>query len=511
MTTLTSNVSSPAPVTATSYSSVLGLAGPTGSPGPSGSNAFTATTASFVQPAVGGTVSVPVIDAMWVSVGQAVFVATGGNYSVSSVPNSSHMILTNLGESENALPGAVITAESTVSPSGFSGLSSSGTPGATGATGATGPAGPPGPTGPTGPAGSSGLPDGTYGDSAHVAQVTVSGGNIAAVESVAIVFPGSIPTGTGPFGSRPPPGQAGALYYCTDLPFVYLDNGTAWQVVFQGELIGVPPVLSDYTVCGTDIATRSEGDVIFLTSSPSDTAFTTNQESVLLKAASLPASTPWIVEFAGTISPQALPGGYPGIGVAISNGTVSGTSTVYVTYLYFNSNGYGMDSFVIGASGRSSSSYIDSSQLVCGYNLARLRFLNDGTHINAQFSLDGRHWAQIASTASAAFTNFGFYVGSPYSLGARDLASYVLRSRTSALNVPQTVITGVTNTTNPLVTSANHGLWTGDLVNINGVGGATGVNGQQLRVVVADANSFYVNVGAPGAYTSGGTVTCSTR
>jgi hypothetical protein len=77
--------------------------------------------------------------------------------------------------------------------------------------------------------------------------------------------------------------------------------------------------------------------------------------------------------------------------------------------------------------------------------------------------------------------------------------------------VPQTVITGVTNTTNPLVTSANHGLWTGDLVNINGVGGATGVNGQQLRVVVVDVNSFYVNVGAPGTYTSGGTVTCSTR
>jgi hypothetical protein len=49
------------------------------------------------------------------------------------------------------------------------------------------------------------------------------------------------------------------------------------------------------------------------------------------------------------------------------------------------------------------------------------------------------------------------------------------------------------------------------LVNINGVGGATGVNGQQLRVVVVDVNSFYVNVGAPGTYTSGGTVTCSTR
>ena len=509
MTTLNSNIS--APVTATSYSSVLGLAGPTGSPGPSGSNAFTATTASFVQPAVGSTVSVPVIDAMWVSVGQAVFVATGGNYSVSSVPDPSHMLLTNLGESENALPGAVITAESTVSPSGFSGLSSSGPPGATGATGATGPAGPPGATGATGPAGSSGLSDGTYGDSAHVAQVTVSGGNIAAVESVAIVFPSPPSTSTGTFGSRPPPGQAGAFYYCTDLPFAYLDNGTAWQLVFQGELIGVPPVLSNYTVCGTDIAARSEGDVIFLTSSPSDTAFTTNQESVLLTAASLPASTPWIVEFAGTISPQAFPGNYPGIGVAISNGTVSGTSTVYVNYLYFNSNGYTLDSFVIGASGRASSASHDNTQLACGYNLVRLRFLNDGTHINAQFSLDGRHWAQFGSMASASFTNFGFFVGSPYELGARDLASYVLRSRTSALNVPQTAITGVTNTSNPLVTSANHGLWTGDLVNINGVGGATGVNGQQLRVVVSNANSFYVNVGAPGAYTSGGTVTCSTR
>jgi hypothetical protein len=32
-----------------------------------------------------------------------------------------------------------------------------------------------------------------------------------------------------------------------------------------------------------------------------------------------------------------------------------------------------------------------------------------------------------------------------------------------------------------------------------------------LRVVVADANSFYVNGGAPGTYTSGGTVTCTSR
>lgn len=76
---------------------------------------------------------------------------------------------------------------------------------------------------------------------------------------------------------------------------------------------------------------------------------------------------------------------------------------------------------------------------------------------------------------------------------------------TSRLYLAQTgTITGVTNANPAVVTSAAHGLTTGQSVAISGVGVATGVN-MTNTITVVDANSFSVPVAAGGAYTSGGT------
>lgn len=66
-------------------------------------------------------------------------------------------------------------------------------------------------------------------------------------------------------------------------------------------------------------------------------------------------------------------------------------------------------------------------------------------------------------------------------------------------------ITGVTNANPANITSTAHGLTSGDIVVISGVGGSTGVNvSTGLVVTVIDADTFSVPVAAGGAYTSGG-------
>jgi hypothetical protein len=66
-------------------------------------------------------------------------------------------------------------------------------------------------------------------------------------------------------------------------------------------------------------------------------------------------------------------------------------------------------------------------------------------------------------------------------------------------------ITGATNASPIVITSANHKLSTGTRVTIAGVGGNTAANGD-FQVTAIDANTFSLNGSTGnGAYTSGGT------
>jgi len=100
------------------------------------------------------------------TVGQYLFVQNGGFYTVSSITNSTTVVLTNLGYSVNAAPAATVASGSAVSAGGVLGpTGATGGAGATGATGPTGTAGATGATGPTGTAGATGAtgPTGTAG------------------------------------------------------------------------------------------------------------------------------------------------------------------------------------------------------------------------------------------------------------------------------------------------------------------------------------------------------------
>lgn len=97
--------------------------GTDGDNGADGKNAFTTTTAAFTQPAEGADVVVNVNDSSWATIGQEVFVSTGGHYTVMAKTTTSKMTLRNLGYSDNALVDAVVASGKQVGPSGHIGAS----------------------------------------------------------------------------------------------------------------------------------------------------------------------------------------------------------------------------------------------------------------------------------------------------------------------------------------------------------------------------------------------------
>ena len=101
----------------------------------------TATTASFVQPAVGANVAVAVGTTANLSANQNVFCSTGGYYSVYSITDGTDLVLTNLGTTGNAVVGSTVPSASRLWAAGAIGPSGpQGAQGAQGATGAPGPA-----------------------------------------------------------------------------------------------------------------------------------------------------------------------------------------------------------------------------------------------------------------------------------------------------------------------------------------------------------------------------------
>lgn len=97
-----------------------GAAGTAGTAGATGVNAFTRIGA-FTQPAVNAAATAAVLNNTWMSVGQVIFIPSGGYYSVTTLnANGTGLTITNLGYTGNATPGTVIN-DNTVSAAGLQG------------------------------------------------------------------------------------------------------------------------------------------------------------------------------------------------------------------------------------------------------------------------------------------------------------------------------------------------------------------------------------------------------
>lgn len=92
--------------------------GSAGAPGTNGQNAFTTTTAQYIQPGSPGNINVQVLDTSWMIVGQTVFVEHGGNYTVVLISSGILVRLQNPGYLANAPATTIIPTGSRVSPSG---------------------------------------------------------------------------------------------------------------------------------------------------------------------------------------------------------------------------------------------------------------------------------------------------------------------------------------------------------------------------------------------------------
>jgi hypothetical protein len=101
--------------------------------GSPGVNAYTTLSAGFTVPAVGGSVSLTVGNTTWIGGnGQILFIGSAGYYSVSSITDATHVVVTNLGYLGNASPGGAIASGVMVTPGGLIGPSGpSGTSGGT--------------------------------------------------------------------------------------------------------------------------------------------------------------------------------------------------------------------------------------------------------------------------------------------------------------------------------------------------------------------------------------------
>ena len=105
------------PYAALTYGEIVGVDGNSG---------FTLTTDSYIQPAPLGSVTVSVRFSAWISVGQMIFVAGGGYYEVLAVPSDTTVLIQNRGCADNAVEGATVATNATVSPSGVPGNSAYG-------------------------------------------------------------------------------------------------------------------------------------------------------------------------------------------------------------------------------------------------------------------------------------------------------------------------------------------------------------------------------------------------
>lgn len=101
-----------------------GPPGNNGSNATNGSNAYTLTTALFVQPDIGDSVVVSVMNGLWVTPGQTIYVQVGGYYTANA-RTATTLTLTNVGYEGNASPATDIASAQGVAPGGVEGTAGS--------------------------------------------------------------------------------------------------------------------------------------------------------------------------------------------------------------------------------------------------------------------------------------------------------------------------------------------------------------------------------------------------
>jgi hypothetical protein len=332
----------------------------------------------------------------------------------------------------------------------------------------------------------------------------------------------------GTAANRPTAAGLGYTYWCTDIPVAYFDDpGTTQWKQFATEYMPAPAAASSYTVAGPATANLSLtqwADTIRVTSISNS-----GVGCVAVAANSnLGATQSWGVTLVATLNPFQNATNGSEFGIALTNGTTSGTSTGrvfdFIHGITGNTTniGFEIDSFTVGT-GRSGSGITSSlgyPLFIGGTGRIHMRALADGANIHYQISTDGFHWMDVYSEATpSGFTNYGFMLG--YDNTGANSGSYAqaLVYENNVITPTQYNITAATNGSPSVITIGTHSIQAGDVVSIHGVVGATGLNtgtgsGSLAGGVIVTAitsTTISTTVNTPGVWSSGGVVTIISR
>lgn len=98
-----------------------GPAGAAGAAGVDGIDAYSTTTASFVVPVIGNSVTIAVSESAWMGVNQVIYIVAAGYYEVQSTPTATSISAKNLGYTGNVAATNTVTSSKKVSPGGLVG------------------------------------------------------------------------------------------------------------------------------------------------------------------------------------------------------------------------------------------------------------------------------------------------------------------------------------------------------------------------------------------------------
>lgn len=203
--------------------------------------------------------------------------------------------------------------------------------------------------------------------------------------------------GVGAFSSRPSAGNTGALYYPTDGPLQFVDDGSAWRPVLLGGALGTqPPAAAGWTKRGASSQTLTDslGTLLITSHSGADECWT---------IASLGST--YTVTMAFTLQPNSGAGGSESlVGIALRN---SADGKLYRYSAYYSTGAWTLqlqNFTVIGTpSGGAVNSETISTRMPVGGQFF-IRAVQDSTNLTYYYTLNGIDWHQWYQHAKASFT-----------------------------------------------------------------------------------------------------------
>lgn len=200
---------------------------------------------------------------------------------------------------------------------------------------------------------------------------------------------------SGPIASLPASGGTSQiLYICTDSPYHFVWNGSAWIAYAFGFQM-VPPVLANFTQMNVDDSTfdTSHGGIGWITPTKNNSTDT----QVIGMAPGL--STPYFVDAAFMLL-CGQPSGGPGIGFAA--GLTGSSKFEHSSFGYGNAALYGYEVLFMTNPTTFSSSAGSWDDVVIA-PLLWMRIKDDGTNLTYYNSINGYDWDQRYQHARTSF------------------------------------------------------------------------------------------------------------